>query len=59
MRFDAVINRFMFDAHFTNRITVNGAGSQHRSFIHIDKTTEVLSKLLRYPNARRHLQSHR
>jgi UDP-glucose 4-epimerase len=46
MRFDAVINRFMFDAHFTNRITINGAGSQHRSFIHIDKTTEVLSKLL-------------
>jgi len=46
MRFDAVINRFMFDAHFGNRITVNGAGSQHRSFIHIDKTTDVLSKLL-------------
>ncbi|HSY62222.1 MAG TPA: SDR family oxidoreductase [Cytophaga sp.] len=46
MRFDAVINRFMFDAHFTNRITVNGAGSQHRSFIHIDKTTDVLAKLL-------------
>jgi UDP-glucose 4-epimerase len=46
MRFDAVINRFMFDAHFTNRITVNGAGSQHRSFIHVDKTTEVLGRLL-------------
>lgn len=47
MRFDAVINRFMFDAHFTNRITINGAGSQHRSFIHIDKTTDVLAKLLK------------
>jgi len=46
MRFDAVINRFMFDAHFTNRITINGSGSQHRSFIHIDKTTDVLSQLL-------------
>ena len=46
MRFDAVINRFMFDAHFTSRITINGAGSQHRSFIHIDKTTDVLAKLL-------------
>lgn len=46
MRFDAVINRFMFDAHFTNRITINGTGNQHRSFIHIDKTTEVLSRLL-------------
>jgi UDP-glucose 4-epimerase len=47
MRFDAVINRFMFDAHFANRITVNGAGSQHRSFIHINKTTDVLSQLLK------------
>jgi UDP-glucose 4-epimerase len=47
MRFDAVINRFMFDAHFTNRITVNGSGSQHRSFIHIDKTTNILSQLLK------------
>jgi len=47
MRFDAVINRFMFDAHFMNRITVNGAGSQHRSFIHISKTTDVLSQLLK------------
>ncbi len=46
MRFDAVINRFMFDAHFTNRITINGSGNQHRSFIHIDKTTEVLARLI-------------
>lgn len=46
MRFDAVINRFMFDAHFSNRITINGSGSQHRSFIHIDKTTDVLAQLL-------------
>lgn len=46
MRFDAVINRFMFDAHFTNRITINGTGSQHRSFIHIDKTTQLLGELL-------------
>src|SRR5258706_9009298 len=46
MRFDAVINRFMFDAHFANRITINGSGSQPRSFIHIDKTTNVLAQLL-------------
>lgn len=46
MRFDAVINRFMFDAHFNNRITINGTGHQNRSFIHIEKTTDVLSRLL-------------
>ncbi|MFN2458594.1 MAG: NAD-dependent epimerase/dehydratase family protein [Chitinophagaceae bacterium] len=45
MRFDAVINRFMFDAHFTNRITINGTGAQYRSFIHINKVTHVLSQL--------------
>lgn len=47
MRFDAVINRFMFDAHFTNRITINGSGSQHRSFIHINQTTDVLVQLIK------------
>lgn len=46
MRFDAAINRLMFDAHYTGRITINGAGRQHRSFIHIDKVTYVLCNLL-------------
>lgn len=45
MRFDAVINRFMFDAHYTSRITINGTGMQHRSFIHINKVTHILSQL--------------
>lgn len=46
MRFDAAINRLVFDAHFGGRITINGTGSQYRSFIHIDKVTFVLSQLL-------------
>lgn len=45
MRFDAVINRFMFDAQFHKRITINGNGEQHRAFIHIDKTANLLSKI--------------
>lgn len=49
MRFDSVINRFMFDANFHGRITVNGNGQQHRSFIHIDKTANVLGKLVEGP----------
>ncbi len=36
-RIDAVINRFMFDAHFHRRIQINGSGEQHRSFIHVSK----------------------
>lgn len=34
-RFDAVINRFMFDAHFSRRIQVFGTGRQVRAFVSI------------------------
>ena len=47
MRFDAVINKFMFDANFTNRITINGNGEQYRAFVHIDRVTNVLNNILR------------
>lgn len=46
MRFDAVINRFMFDANFNNRISINGDGKQHRGFIHIAAISDVLSQLI-------------
>lgn len=46
MRFDAVINKFMFDAHFANRITIHGNGHQHRAFIHIDKVAKALAETL-------------
>ena len=49
MRFDAVINRFMFEANFNKRITINGNGEQHRPFIHVKKVTNVLHALLRSP----------
>lgn len=45
MRFDAVINRFMFEANYNSRITIDGTGAQHRPFIHIDKIGEALSAL--------------
>lgn len=46
MRFDAVINKFMFDAHFKNRIQINGNGEQHRSFIHIETLSSILANML-------------
>ncbi|MBK9731488.1 MAG: SDR family oxidoreductase [Chitinophagaceae bacterium] len=46
MRFDAVINRFMFDANFGHRVTITGSGNQSRSFIHINKVTKMLAGLL-------------
>lgn len=48
MRFDAVINKFMFDAHFHNRVSIEGNGKQHRTFIHIDKVTFILEQLLQH-----------
>lgn len=46
MRFDAVINRFMFDANFNNRISINGNGKQYRSFINVDKVVDALAQVL-------------
>ena len=36
MRFDSVINKFLFDALFTNRILIFGNGKQTRAFIYVD-----------------------
>ncbi|MDB5261433.1 MAG: ADP-glyceromanno-heptose 6-epimerase [Adhaeribacter sp.] len=46
LRFDSVINKFMFDAHFTNRITIQGSGLQQRAFVHIDKVSRDLADLI-------------
>jgi len=45
MRFDAVINRFMFEANYKGRITINGSGEQKRPFIHVKKVAEVTTQL--------------
>ncbi len=46
VRFDAVINRFMFEANFNGRIQITGNGKQQRAFIHVDKVVNMLSNLL-------------
>lgn len=46
MRFDAVINRFMFEANFKRRISIHGNGKQSRSFIHIASVADVLARML-------------
>ena len=45
LRFDAVINRFMFDAHFTGRLSIHGNGQQHRAFVPIELVGKVLTEL--------------
>ncbi|MEQ8926246.1 MAG: SDR family oxidoreductase [Fulvivirga sp.] len=46
MRFDAVINKFAFEANFNKKITIHGNGRQYRSFIHIDQMKAALSRLV-------------
>ncbi|AHM59517.1 ADP-glyceromanno-heptose 6-epimerase [Flammeovirgaceae bacterium 311] len=45
MRFDAVINRFMFDAHYKGRLKIDGNGTQYRAFLHIERLAPLLGKL--------------
>lgn len=45
MRFDAVINKFIFESHFKNLITVHGDGKQSRGFIHIDMISSILAAI--------------
>lgn len=49
MRFDSVINKFMFYAHYRNRVSVNGKGNQKRAFIHINRLSAFLSSLVTSP----------
>lgn len=46
MRFDAVINKFIFEANFEKRITIHGDGEQARSFINADVVAQALAKAL-------------
>jgi UDP-glucose 4-epimerase len=46
MRFDAVINKFVFEANFNRMVTIQGDGKQSRTFIHIEMVTKALNSLL-------------
>lgn len=45
MRFDAVINKFAFEANFLNRINIHGDGQQTRAFIHINQLSNNLAQI--------------
>lgn len=45
MRFDAVVNRLLFEAHFCGRMSLDGSGEQRRSFVHVDAAAAVLEAL--------------
>ena len=45
IRFDAVINRFVRQAFFEGRISIEGRGDQVRPFIHIRHAAEIFKRL--------------
>ncbi len=45
-RTDAVINKLLFQANFLGKITINGSGEQHRSFIHVDKIAHAIARII-------------
>ena len=46
IRFDSVVNRFLFDSNFNGRIQIHGSGKQSRTFIHVSKLVNALSHLV-------------
>lgn len=46
LRFDAVINKFIFQAHTEGRLHIHGSGQQHRAFIHVEKLAIILRQLI-------------
>lgn len=50
IRKDTVINSFMFNANFLNRIKIIGTGKQKRAFISLQSTVEELSSLVKNSN---------
>ncbi len=43
IRFDSVINKFLFESHFNKKISIHGSGKQVRPFVHLKK---VVSDML-------------
>ena len=43
VRFEMVINQFMFNANYNRRISIHGTGKQQRGFVNINTVSEVFS----------------
>ena len=46
MKMKGVLNNLLFDSHFVGNISIHGSGNQKRSFISLDKTTNILANLI-------------
>ena len=46
MRYDSVINKFVFESNFNNRVTIHGDGKQGRAFANVDMVAEVFNRII-------------
>lgn len=46
MKMKGILNNLLFDSHFVGNISIHGSGNQKRSFISLDKTTNILANLI-------------
>lgn len=47
MRFDAVINKFIFECNFNGRLQINGNGNQKRAFIHVNSMANIIQDVIK------------
>ena len=50
IRFDAVVNKMLFDAKFSKAVSIHGSGDQFRSFIHVSVVAQVINQLILLQN---------
>jgi len=60
MRFDAVINKLIFEANFHGTINIHGTGEQHRPFVFIDTVTRHIGEIIQgqHPTGTANLVEH-
>ncbi len=46
IRFDSVINNFLFESHFNNHISIHGSGKQMRSFVHLNHVVKGMIRVV-------------
>lgn len=46
IRFDSVINKFMFESHYLNKVKIYGNGMQRRSFIEVNRLALKLAQFV-------------
>lgn len=42
IRYDSVVNKFIFDAQYNNKVEVQGSGEQKRAFVHVNNVARAI-----------------